>query len=100
MVIFFLCSHGHATNSRAEDSEGENDDAMQTSLVHPAQGSARGDLKKHVEFDEQGQPFGPMKEVLCSDIKKYSKDLDPTTGWEWQARSDRKRLLRRLYAGE
>ena len=73
---------------------------MQTSPVQPARGGARGGLKKHVELDRQGQPFGPMKEVLCSDIKKYAKDLDPTTGWEGQPRSDRKRLLRRLYAGE
>jgi hypothetical protein len=36
-------------------------------------------MKKHVELDAQGQPFGSMKVVLCSDIKKYAKDLDPTT---------------------
>jgi hypothetical protein len=26
--------------------------------------------------------------VLCGDIKKYAKDLDPTTGWERQPRHD------------
>ena len=36
-------------------------------------------MKKHVELDAQGQPFGSIKVVLCSDIKKYAKDLDPTT---------------------
>ena len=89
----FLCSHGHATNSRAEDSEGGNDDAMQTLLVHPAWGGTRGGLKKYVELNGQGQPFRPMKEVLCINIKKYAKDFDPTTGWKWQPRSDWKRVL-------
>ena len=93
-------SRGYPTESGAEDSEGSNDDAIQTSQAHPTRGAARGGMKKHVELDAQGQPFGPMKEVLCNDIKKYAKDLDPTTGWEGQPRSDRKRLLQRLYAGE
>ena len=37
-------------------------------------------MKKRVELDAQGQPFGAMKAVLCADIKKYAKGLDPTTG--------------------
>lgn len=57
-------------------------------------------MKKHVELDAQGQPFGPMKAVLCSDIKKYAEDLDPTTGWEGQPRHERKRLFRHLYTGK
>ena len=57
-------------------------------------------MKKRVELDAQGQPFGPMKSVLCGDIKKYAKDLDPTTGWEGQPRHERKRLFRRLYTGK
>lgn len=56
-------------------------------------------MKKHVELDAQGQPFGSMKAVLCNDIKKYAKDLDPTTGWEGQPRHERKRLFKRLYTG-
>ena len=57
-------------------------------------------MKKHVELDAEGQPFGAMKAVLSSDIKKYAKDLDPTTGWEGQPRHDRKRLFRRLYTSK
>jgi hypothetical protein len=57
-------------------------------------------MKKRVELDAQGQPFGTMKAVLCGDIKKYAKDLDPTTGWEGQPRHERKRLFRRLYSGK
>jgi hypothetical protein len=57
-------------------------------------------MKKHVELDAQGQPFGSMKKVLCGDIKKYAKHLDSTTGWEDQPCFDQKRLLRCLYADE
>ena len=68
--------------------------------VYAAREGGRGGLKEQVELDRQGQSFWAMKELLCSDIKKYAKDLDSTTGWEGHPRSDRKRLLRRLYAGE
>jgi hypothetical protein len=57
-------------------------------------------MKKHVELDAQGQPFGSMKAILWSDIKKYAKDLDPTTGWEDQPQHERKRLFKRLYTGK
>ena len=57
-------------------------------------------MKKRVELDAQGQPFGSMKVVLCGDIKKYAKDLDPTTVWEGQPRHERKRLFKRLYSGK
>ena len=56
--------------------------------------------KKHVELDAQEQSFGSMKAVLCSDIKKYAKDPDPTTGWEGQPRHERKWLFRRLYTSK
>ena len=77
-----MCSRGYVTNFGAKQSEGVDDDAIQTSPVPAARGGGRGGLKKQVELDRQGQPFGTMKEVLCSDIKKYANDLDPTTGWE------------------
>ena len=57
-------------------------------------------MKKHMELDAQNQPFGPMKVVLYNDIKKYAKDLDPTTGWEGQPRHEEKRLFKRLYIGK
>jgi hypothetical protein len=57
-------------------------------------------MKKRVELDAQKQPFGAMKVVLCGDIKKYAKDLDPTTGWEGQPWHKRKRLFKRLYTGK
>ena len=95
-----MYNRGYATDSIAEESEGGDDDAMQTSPMHAAREGGRGGLKKQVELDRQGQSFWTMKEVLCSDIKKYAKDLDSTTGWEGHPRSDRKRLLRRLYAGD
>jgi hypothetical protein len=39
-------------------------------------------MNKYVELDTQGQPFGSMKAIVCSNIKKYVKDLDPTMKWE------------------
>ena len=68
-----------AAENTLQISEGGNDDAIQTSQAHLARGGTRGGMKKHVELDAQGQPFGPIKKVLCIDIKKYAKDLDPTT---------------------
>ena len=94
-----LCSQGYPTDFENEDSEDGNDDVIQTSQAHPTRGGAQGPMKKHVELDAQGQPYGSIKEVLWGDIKKYAKDFDPTTGWEAQPRSDRKRFLRRLCAG-
>ena len=75
---------------------GGDDDAIQTSPVHATRRGGRGGLKKQVELDRRRQPFGAMKEVLFRNIKKYAKDLDPTTRWEGRLRSDRKRLLQRL----
>ena len=57
-------------------------------------------MKKRVKLDAQGQPFGAMKAVLCADIKKYAKGLDPTTGWEGQPWHERKRLFKHLYTGK
>lgn len=57
-------------------------------------------MKKRVELDAHGQHFGSMKAVFSSDIKKYAKDLDPTTGWEGQPWHERKQLFRRLYTGK
>lgn len=56
-------------------------------------------MKKPIEVDGDGQPFGSMKEALSNDVKKYAKDLDPRVGWEKQPQSLRKNLLRRLYTG-
>jgi len=93
-----VCSRGYATHLDTEDSEGRNSDALETSQRRqPRKGVGSTGMKKRVELDAQGQPFGSMKSVLCSDIKKYAKDLDPTTGWEGQPRHERKRLFRRLY---
>ena len=96
-----MCSRGYATHTEAEDTEGGNSDAVETSQQKPTRkGVGNTGVKKRVELDAQGQPFGAMKSVLCSDIKKYAKDLDPTTGWEGQPRHERKRLFRRLYTGK
>ena len=96
------CSRGYGTHSGSEESsDGDHSDGVQTSQPPPT--SKRGGstaMKKRVELDAQGQPFGSMKAVLCGDIKKYAKDLDPTTGWEGQPRHERKRLFKRLYSGK
>ena len=96
------CSRGYATNSGTEsDGDQENSDGIETSHPLPTRkGGGSTALKKRVELDVQGQPFGAMKAVLCADIKKYAKDLDPTTGWEGQPRHERKRLFKRLYTGK
>ena len=96
-----VCSRGYPTESDTEDSEFEHVGAGESSQPQPKQktGGSTG-IKKHIELHAQGQPFGAMKAVLCSDIKKYAEDLDPTTGWEGQPRYERKRLLKRLYLGK
>lgn len=80
-----MCSWGYLTDSGNEDSKGGNDDAIQTRQAHLAREGARGVMKKHLELDVQGKLIGSMKNVLCVDIKKYAKDLDPTTGCGWLA---------------
>ena len=93
-----MCNRGYTTHSDTEVSEGGNSDAVETSQRKPSRkGAGSTGMKKRVELDGQRQPFGSMKAVLSSDIKKYAKDLDPTTGWEGQSRHERKRLFRRLY---
>ena len=96
------CSRGYGIHSGTEDdSDPENSDAMETSQPAPTRkGGGSTAMKKRVELDAQGQPFGAMKAVLSADIKKYAKDLDPTTGWEGQPRHERKRLFKRLYTGK
>ena len=99
MVRGCSCSRGYKTHSGTEgESDHENSDATESSSP-PATRKAGGStaMKKRVELDAQGQPFGSMKAVFCSDIKKYAKDLDPTTGWEGQPRHERKRLFKRMY---
>lgn len=87
-------SRGYATHSGTED----DSDAIETSQRPPTRkGVGSNAMKKCVEQDAQGQPFGAMKVVLCADIKKYAKGQDPTTGWEGQPRHERKRLFKRLY---
>jgi hypothetical protein len=95
------CSRGYATHSGTEeDSDAENSDEIETSQPPPTRkGGGSTAMKKRVELDAQGQPFGAMKAVLSADIKKYAKALDPTTGWEGQPRHLRKRLFKRLYTG-
>lgn len=95
-------SRGYATHSGTkDDSDHENSDAIETSQRPPTRKRGGSNaMKKRVELDAQGQPFGAMKAVLCTDIKKYAKGLDPTTGWEGQPRHERKRLFKRLYTGE
>lgn len=55
--------------------------------------------KKPVKLDPNGIPYGNMREVLAADIKRYAKDLDPTTSWEGQPGGERRRFFRRLYSG-
>ena len=88
IVECFCCSRGSATYLATEDTSETNqdhNDGIETSQPPPTR-KARGSTPKlkRVELDAQGQPFGSMKAVLCADIKKYAKDLDPTTGWEGQ----------------
>ena len=96
------CSRGYATHSGTEeDTDHENSDGIETSQPLPTRKTGGSTaMKKRVELDAQGQPFGAMKAVLCGDIKKYAKDLDPTVGWEGQPRHERKRLFKRLYTGK
>ena len=94
------CSRGYETHSGNEgESDHENSDALEASQPPTRKGEGSTSMKKRVELDASGQPFGSMKAVLCADIKKYAKDLDPTTGWEGQPRHERKRLFKRLYTG-
>lgn len=61
--------------------------------------SANEHDKKPVKLDPNGIPYGNMREVLAADIKRYAKDLDPTTSWEGQPGGQRRRFFRRLYSG-
>ena len=93
-----LCSRGYEVELAEEDSIANTDGEIEA--LQPLQKrniGASTAMKKPVELDGQGQPFGAMKAVLSSDVKKYAKDLDPTTGWEGQPRQHRRRLFRCLY---
>ncbi len=96
--VFAYCSRGYSTGSDEPESEADTED-----LIHqlkPSQPRNEGQsMKKPVELDKNGEPFGAMKVPFANDIKKYARDLDPRMGWEGQPIQDRRRLFRRLYSG-
>lgn len=98
-----LCSRGYgtATAGSGDESEGNTEDII--GYLH-AQGNHKGvgssHMKKPIELDVEGQPWGSMKDAFQKDVQKYAKDLDPSCGWEGQDKSLRRHLFKRLYSGE
>ena len=93
-------SRGYNTGSDEPASDADTEEMIEQLI--PEQAREKGlstVMKKPVEIDRQGEPFGPMKAPFSNDIKKYARDLDPRFGWEGQPKKDRRRLFRRLYSG-
>jgi len=83
--------------SDSEDgSDPNSDDGKQTKAPRKRSGNTHD--KKPVKLDPNGIPYGNMREVLAANIKRYAKDLDPTTSWEGQPGGERRRFFRRLYS--
>jgi hypothetical protein len=84
----------------SESSDADTDDIIDALLpeVKEVEGTTAS-MKKPVQLDPQGEPFGEMKEAFVRDIQKYAKDLDVTVGWEGQSVKQRRRLLKRVYTG-
>lgn len=95
-----MCSRGDDAYSQGEgdDTDVDTDAAIKGIRPKHRKGGSSG-MKKPIELDGEGQPFGSMKEALANDIKKYTKNLDPRVGWEKQPHQLRKELLKRLYKG-
>ena len=91
-----LCSRGYYTQSKSasEDSNGDTNDAIE--VVRPKQKKGRtSTMKKPIEVDSDGQPFGSMKEAFSNNVKKYAKDLDPRVGWDKQIQRLRQNFFKR-----
>ena len=101
LTFYWLCSkynQGYASASTQEDSSGDTKDAMEA--LEPLSTIKRGGtqaLKKSIELDSEGQPYGSMREFIKANIKKYAKDLNPITSWERQPHYERRRLFEHLY---
>lgn len=96
-----LCSRGYGTAGSGDESEGNTEDiidALHSQGKFKEVGSSA--MKKPIELDVEGQPWGSMKDAFHKDIQKYAKDLDPSCGWEGQDKSLRRNLFRRVYTGE
>lgn len=75
------CSSGKDNNdhgSNGEDDGEDSDDRLRKSKPF-CKRRGKGYEKKPVTLDPNGYPYGSMREVLSDDIKRYAKDLDPTT---------------------
>lgn len=90
-----FCSTG---DSDSESDSDASSDGKKHAKAQPKRTGNKHD-KKPVKLDPNGIPYGNMREVLAADIKRYAKDLDPTTSWEGQPGGERRRFFRRLYSG-
>jgi hypothetical protein len=95
-----FCSQGYDTDCRGEGEEvdGDTDDAIEAVQPKHRKGGVTA-MKKPIEVDSDGQPFGSMKEAFSNDVKKYAKDLDPRVGWDKQPRRLRLNFFKRVYTG-
>lgn len=79
--------------------EEDDDDDFETNQGHTGQirphpQQARGRrMKKPVTLNLNGLLWGSMKECFADDIKKYTKNLDPTSSWEAQPSPQREKLF-------
>jgi len=56
--------------------DGDTDDTTEALQPQPKKKAVNNiAMKKTVELDGQGQPFGSMKQVMADNIKKYEKRL-------------------------
>lgn len=92
------CRYGEGSDDESHGNTNEDIDALNSQRKLTPMGPAA--MKKPIELDEDGQPWGSMKDALHKDIQKYAKDLDPSCGWEGQSGKLQRNLLRRLYTGD
>ena len=61
-------------------------------------GSSRKEVRKFVEVDRNGIPYGCMMQSLHMDLQAFSKEMDPSLNWDGQPQEARDRLEARVYA--
>lgn len=89
-----MCS----VESDVPDDDDDSEDDFQK-RTPPRRKADKGDDRKPVKLDENGRPYGRMMPVLEEDIKRFAKDLDPTTSWEAQPPKQKKRFWTRVNHG-
>ena len=80
-----FCSRGYDITSTRSESDVDTEDIID--IVVPEDMEAEGTssvMRKPVQVDHQGEPYGTIKIQFGQDIQKYAKDLDITVGWKAQ----------------